>query len=288
MASKVVNLKSATLSPEEEAFFAAQAGGGGGGRRGATPAAAATPAPAAPTAQPQTAAAARCAADTGRPPRTRRGAAALPRVAAGRAADAAGGGGGGRGGAQTGVAGLTRQFTYAELASAQGGLTPLLFAVRQGHLEGATVLLDAGADVNAVSGADKTSPLLMAVINGHFDLADVPARARRESESRERERRDAALRRAQRPVGAARALSAAARLPAAEAVLSRSDEAADRQGRRRQRAPEQEGLVLRVQLPAVGRRRDRRDAVLARRLRERRRRDAPAGRARRRSRTSRR
>ena len=68
--------------------------------------------------------------------------------------------------------GLTRQFTYAELASGQGGLTPLLFAVRQGHLEGATLLLDAGAGVNRPSGGDKTSPLLMAVINGHFDLAD--------------------------------------------------------------------------------------------------------------------
>ena len=83
-----------------------------------------------------------------------------------------GGGRGGRGGAAAGVAGLTRQFTYAELASGQGGLTPLLFAVRQGHLEGVTLLVDAGAGVNAVSGADKTSPLLMAVINGHFDLAD--------------------------------------------------------------------------------------------------------------------
>ena len=132
---------------------------------------AATPAPAAPGAQPQTAPAAAApqtpapAADAG----AATGAAGGGRQGGGRA----GGGGGGRGGAQTGVAGLTRQFSYAELASAQGGLTPLLFAVRQGHLEGATVLLDAGAGVNAVSGADKTSPLLMAVINGHFDLANV-------------------------------------------------------------------------------------------------------------------
>jgi ankyrin repeat protein len=84
-----------------------------------------------------------------------------------------GGGGTGRGGgAAAGIAGLTRQFTYAELASAQGGLTPLLFSVRQGHLDGAKLILDAGASVNATSGADNTSPLLMAVINGHFDLAD--------------------------------------------------------------------------------------------------------------------
>ena len=62
---------------------------------------------------------------------------------AGAVADARGGRG-----AATGIAGLTRQFRFAELVSAQGGLTPLLFAVRQGHRDGATLLLDAGADVN--------------------------------------------------------------------------------------------------------------------------------------------
>jgi ankyrin repeat protein len=46
-----------------------------------------------------------------------------------------------------------------------GGLTPLLYAVRQGHREAVGVLLDRGADIDQVSG-DKTSPLMMAVING--------------------------------------------------------------------------------------------------------------------------
>ena len=40
-------------------------------------------------------------------------------------------------------------------------------------------LVDAGADVNQVSAGDKTSPLLMAIINGHFDLAQYLHRARR-------------------------------------------------------------------------------------------------------------
>ena len=53
----------------------------------------------------------------------------------------------------------------------RGGLTPLLFAARDGNLESALALLDAGADINQVSGGDHTSPLLMATINGHFDLA---------------------------------------------------------------------------------------------------------------------
>ena len=161
--NKVVNLKTAGPTPEEAAFLAAQAAGGSGGRRGATPATAATPAPS-PAPAP----------DTGSVP------AAVPAQtqAAAAASDAGAGGGrqggagrGGRGGAAAGVAGLTRQFTYAELASAQGGLTHL-FSVRQGHLDGVTLLIDAGAGVNTVSGADKPSPLLMAVINGHFDVAD--------------------------------------------------------------------------------------------------------------------
>src|SRR5260221_8487876 len=171
-ASKVVNLKSAGPSPEEEAFLAAQAAGGSGGRRGAAQAASAPPA-----AAPAQAPAPPAGRGTIMPPGfTAPGQTAVPTADA--AAGAGGGGGrqgggrGGRGGAATGIAGLTRQFTYAELASGQGGLTPLLFAVRQGHLEGVTLLVDAGAGVNVVSGADKTSPLLMAVINGHFDLAD--------------------------------------------------------------------------------------------------------------------
>lgn len=52
-----------------------------------------------------------------------------------------------------------------------GGLTPLLYAARQGHIDAARALLDGGAPINEVSVADKTSPLMIAVINGHFDLA---------------------------------------------------------------------------------------------------------------------
>ena len=52
-----------------------------------------------------------------------------------------------------------------------GGLTPLLFAVREGHFEATRSLLDQGADINAVSPGDKSSSLLVATINGHFDLA---------------------------------------------------------------------------------------------------------------------
>jgi uncharacterized protein len=55
--------------------------------------------------------------------------------------------------------------------STKGGLTALLHAARQGHLEAARALLDGGADVNDAGAGDTTSPLLMAVINGQFDAA---------------------------------------------------------------------------------------------------------------------
>ena len=64
-----------------------------------------------------------------------------------------------------------RSLGYADLVGNRGGLTPLLFAARQGNAASVEALLKAGADVNEVSGGDHTSPLLMAAINGHFDIA---------------------------------------------------------------------------------------------------------------------
>lgn len=57
--------------------------------------------------------------------------------------------------------------------AAKGGLTALLHAARQGYLGAVTALLDGGADIDQVSAADDTSPLLMAAINAQFDLAMV-------------------------------------------------------------------------------------------------------------------
>ena len=67
--------------------------------------------------------------------------------------------------------GVDRNYSLNELIVAHGGLTPLLYAVRQGFHEAAAALLTAGAEVNAPSLGDGTTPLLMAIINGHFDLA---------------------------------------------------------------------------------------------------------------------
>ena len=51
-----------------------------------------------------------------------------------------------------------------------GGLTPLLYAAREGCLECATILADAGADLN-LADPEGISPLLMAVMNARYDLA---------------------------------------------------------------------------------------------------------------------
>ena len=149
--TKVVNLAALT-SPEEEFFQqqqqqqqqqapaagAAAAAGRPAGAPAPEPNAAARPAPGAP---------------------------AAPAAAAPAAAQQ------GRRGRATGKAGVDRQFRYNELVGYQGGLSPLLFAVRQGSMEAVDVLLAAGADVNQASAGDKSSPLVLAIANGHFDIA---------------------------------------------------------------------------------------------------------------------
>ncbi|MEO7156938.1 MAG: ankyrin repeat domain-containing protein, partial [Vicinamibacterales bacterium] len=79
------------------------------------------------------------------------------------------GGGGGRGGG--GKAGIERPYFYNELIGTQGGHTALMLAARSGYADAVKLLVAAGASVNQISVGDKTSPLLIAAINGHFDLA---------------------------------------------------------------------------------------------------------------------
>jgi uncharacterized protein len=52
-----------------------------------------------------------------------------------------------------------------------GGMTALLLAARDDRQAAARALLDAGANVNQPSAGDHSTPLVMAIINGHFDLA---------------------------------------------------------------------------------------------------------------------
>jgi ankyrin repeat protein len=67
----------------------------------------------------------------------------------------------------------SRGPTYGDLIGNKGGLTALLFAVRDGSDACVARLLEAGAKINHVSEGDHTSPLLMATINGRFDMAKM-------------------------------------------------------------------------------------------------------------------
>ncbi|MCU1264393.1 MAG: ankyrin repeat protein [Acidobacteria bacterium] len=50
-----------------------------------------------------------------------------------------------------------------------GGMTALLYAAREGHLDAALALVEGGAAINQAN-SDKFSPLVMAIVNGHLDL----------------------------------------------------------------------------------------------------------------------
>jgi ankyrin repeat protein len=88
----------------------------------------------------------------------------------GQAAQAQGRGGRGRG---QGTAGVDRQYLYPELVAYQGGLAALHIAARQGSIESVQALLDAGADIDQPSAGDRITPIIIATLNGHFDLAEV-------------------------------------------------------------------------------------------------------------------
>jgi ankyrin repeat protein len=52
-----------------------------------------------------------------------------------------------------------------------GGMTALLHAARQGHVNAIRALLDGGADIDAATTIDRTTPVHIAVINSQWDAA---------------------------------------------------------------------------------------------------------------------
>jgi ankyrin repeat protein len=73
-------------------------------------------------------------------------------------------GGGGRAG---GAGGQARGTT----ATVMGGMTALLLAARNGHQDAVRALVESGVNVNQVSAGDQSSPLVIAICNGHYDVA---------------------------------------------------------------------------------------------------------------------
>ena len=67
--------------------------------------------------------------------------------------------------------GIERQYNYTELVAYWGGMSAVHFAAREGRLEAMKALVDAKADVNQRVVGDNSTPMLIATINGHFDLA---------------------------------------------------------------------------------------------------------------------
>jgi ankyrin repeat protein len=68
------------------------------------------------------------------------------------------------------IPGVTRPYNYNELIDKHGGLAALHFAARQGAMATADALLKGGAKINQRGAGDLTTPILVAAINGHFDL----------------------------------------------------------------------------------------------------------------------
>ncbi len=66
---------------------------------------------------------------------------------------------------------LPKALSSIEQIGKQGGFTALHYAAREGHRSTASLLADAGADINQPTGGDQSPPMLVAVINGNYDLA---------------------------------------------------------------------------------------------------------------------
>ena len=64
-----------------------------------------------------------------------------------------------------------RPLSYSDIVGKQGGMTALHYAVREGHFETVKALLAAGADIDGRTGGDESTPLVVATVNGHYDLA---------------------------------------------------------------------------------------------------------------------
>ena len=69
--------------------------------------------------------------------------------------------------------GLPEIRSSTEQIGQQGGFAALHFAAREGHIEAARLLMEAGADIDQMTAGDQSTALLVAAINGNYDLARV-------------------------------------------------------------------------------------------------------------------
>ena len=64
-----------------------------------------------------------------------------------------------------------RSLSYSDLVGNQGGMGAMHYAARDGRFETMRLFLANGADVDQRTGGDLSTPLLIATINGNYDLA---------------------------------------------------------------------------------------------------------------------
>ena len=111
------------------------------------------------------------AASTDRARRNRIVAAAEPPEPRPERQQARGGGGNNSQRAPCVAPGLPEIRSSTEQIGQQGGFAALHFAAREGHIEAARLLLGSGADVDQVTAGDQSTALVVAAINGNYDLA---------------------------------------------------------------------------------------------------------------------
>ena len=64
-----------------------------------------------------------------------------------------------------------KALTSAQQIGKQGGFAALHFAAREGHRSTVALLADRGAEIDQPTAGDRSSPLLVAVVNGNYDVA---------------------------------------------------------------------------------------------------------------------
>ncbi len=66
---------------------------------------------------------------------------------------------------------IFRGLSTTDQIGKQGGFAAIHYAAREGFADAALMLLDAGTDIDLLTDGDKSTPMVVAVINGNFDLA---------------------------------------------------------------------------------------------------------------------
>ena len=126
-------------------------------------------------------------------------------------------------------------------AEFMGGMTAVLFAAREGHMDAVRALVEGGADVNIANG-DKFTPLVIAIVNGHYDVAQYLVDHGADPNLASVSGLYSTLCSDRCAVGAARVVPAA-EYRAGEDRLSGPDEIAHRAQGQRQRADQRQAVV---------------------------------------------